>query len=102
MRISVLGTGTVGRTLAGRLAELGHDVVIGTRDPAETLARTEPDRQGTAPYAQWQEQAGDEPSAKQAVTDLLGQLGWGPDRVVDLGGLTAARGLEAFVCCGGP
>ena len=41
--------------------------------------------------------AGDEPSAKQAVAGLLGQLGWGPDRVVDLGGLTAARGLEAFV-----
>jgi predicted dinucleotide-binding enzyme len=53
MRISVLGTGTVGRTLAGRLVELGHDVVVGTRDPAETLARTEPDRQGTPPYAQW-------------------------------------------------
>ncbi|MDF3051482.1 MAG: oxidoreductase [Pseudonocardia sp.] len=41
--------------------------------------------------------AGDEPSAKQAVAGLLGQLGWGPDQVVDLGGLTAARGLEAFV-----
>ena len=56
MRISVLGTGTVGRTLAGRLAELGYDVVVGTRDRAETLTRTQPDRQGTPPYAQWQEQ----------------------------------------------
>jgi predicted dinucleotide-binding enzyme len=56
MRIAVLGTGTVGRALAGRLAGLGHDVVIGTRDPAATLARTEPDAQGTPPYRRWQEQ----------------------------------------------
>ena len=49
MKIAVLGTGSVGRTIAGRLAELGHDVVIGTRDPAATLARTEPDRPLT-PY----------------------------------------------------
>lgn len=34
MRIGVLGTGTVGRTLATALAERGHDVVLGSRDPA--------------------------------------------------------------------
>ena len=39
MRIAVLGTGTVGRTLAPRLAELGHDVSLGTRDPAATRDR---------------------------------------------------------------
>lgn len=32
MRIGVIGSGMVGQTLAGRLAELGHEVVIGTRD----------------------------------------------------------------------
>ena len=37
--IAVLGTGTVGRTLAKRLHELGNEVVIGTRDPAPTLLR---------------------------------------------------------------
>jgi predicted dinucleotide-binding enzyme len=31
MRIGVLGTGTVGRTIAGKLAELGHDVRVGSR-----------------------------------------------------------------------
>ena len=205
MKISVLGTGVVGRALAGRLAGLGHEVVVGTRDPDATLARTEPDRQGTPPYAQWQEQhpevrlasladagthaellvnataggvsvdalaaagvgdrdglvvldvanplvfstdgpalsvantdslaetlqrtfpnahvvkslntmnagvmvdpdrvpgdhvvfvAGDEASAKEAVTGLLGEFGWSAGRVVDLGGLTAARGTEMFV-----
>ncbi len=54
MRIAVLGTGQVGRALAGRCAEVGHDVVVGTRDPQRTLARTEPDAMGTPPYAQWQ------------------------------------------------
>ena len=46
MKIAVLGTGMVGRTIAGALAELGHDVVIGTRDPQATLARTEPGHDG--------------------------------------------------------
>ncbi|GAB3260399.1 NADPH-dependent F420 reductase [Nocardioides dilutus] len=53
MKTAVLGTGTVGRTIAARLAELGHTVVVGTRDPQETLTRTEPDGMGNAPYAEW-------------------------------------------------
>ena len=39
MDVAVLGTGTVGRTLAARLAELGHRVVLGTRDPGTTRSR---------------------------------------------------------------
>lgn len=53
MKIAVLGTGKVGRILAVRLAGLGHDVVIGTRDPEITLARTERDADRTT-YAEWQ------------------------------------------------
>jgi predicted dinucleotide-binding enzyme len=53
MRYAVLGTGTVGRTIAAKLASLGHEVTIGTRDPQVTLARTEPDAMGTQPFAQW-------------------------------------------------
>lgn len=34
MKIAILGTGDVGRTLAGGFAARGHEVVIGTRDPA--------------------------------------------------------------------
>jgi predicted dinucleotide-binding enzyme len=49
----VLGTGTVGRALAGRLASLGHEVTMGTRDPAASLARREPDERGTPPLAEW-------------------------------------------------
>lgn len=39
MRVAVLGTGVVGRTLAGGLAARGHDVVVGTRDPSVTAER---------------------------------------------------------------
>lgn len=39
MRIAVLGTGTVGRALSTRFAELGHTVTLGTRDPEATRAR---------------------------------------------------------------
>jgi 8-hydroxy-5-deazaflavin:NADPH oxidoreductase len=55
MDIGILGTGVVARTLGGRLDRLGHDVLLGTRDPAQTLARTEPDRFGAPPFARWQE-----------------------------------------------
>ncbi|MDQ0210376.1 NADP oxidoreductase [Arthrobacter sp. SRS-W-1-2016] len=53
MKTAILGTGTVGRTIAARLAELGHTVTIGTRDPEATLARTEPDAMGTALFGAW-------------------------------------------------
>jgi 8-hydroxy-5-deazaflavin:NADPH oxidoreductase len=53
MKIAVLGTGMVGRALAARLSGLGHDVTIGTRDPAATLARTEPDGMGNPPFSAW-------------------------------------------------
>ena len=41
MKIAVLGTGMVGQALAGKLAELGHDVTVGTRNVGATKARTE-------------------------------------------------------------
>lgn len=36
-RIAVLGTGQVGRAVAARLAEVGHDVVVGSRTAAEDV-----------------------------------------------------------------
>jgi hypothetical protein len=53
MKIAVLGTGPVGRTLAARFAALGHEVVLGTRDVADTVARTEPDGWGSPPVSVW-------------------------------------------------
>ena len=33
MKIGIIGTGVVAQTLGAKLVELGHDVVLGTRDP---------------------------------------------------------------------
>jgi 8-hydroxy-5-deazaflavin:NADPH oxidoreductase len=40
MKITILGTGTVGQTMAQKFIALGHDVFLGTRDAASTLKRT--------------------------------------------------------------
>jgi len=56
MNIAVLGTGMVGQALAGRLDALGHSVVVGTRDPQATQARTEPDGMGNPPFSAWHAQ----------------------------------------------
>jgi 8-hydroxy-5-deazaflavin:NADPH oxidoreductase len=53
MKIAVLGTGMVGQALAGRLAEVGHDVTVGTRNVAATLGKTTPDTMGNPPYGAW-------------------------------------------------
>ncbi|PKQ23262.1 MAG: NADP oxidoreductase [Actinobacteria bacterium HGW-Actinobacteria-5] len=53
MRIAVLGTGMVGRTISARLSELGHEVRVGTRDPQTTLARSEVDQMGNQPFSTW-------------------------------------------------
>lgn len=54
MKIAVLGTGMVGRSMAVRLCGLDHRVVLGTRDPQATLARSEADQMGNPPYGAWQ------------------------------------------------
>lgn len=53
MNIAVLGTGMVGQAIAGRLHQLGHSVVVGTRDPEVTLARTANDGMGNPPFSVW-------------------------------------------------
>jgi 8-hydroxy-5-deazaflavin:NADPH oxidoreductase len=41
MRIAVIGTGSAGRQLAAGFRRIGHDVVVGTRDPGATAQREE-------------------------------------------------------------
>ncbi len=53
MKIGILGTGFVGKTLAAKLVELGHEVMIGTRNVTETLAKTETDMMGSPPFKEW-------------------------------------------------
>ncbi|HKA69603.1 MAG TPA: NAD(P)-binding domain-containing protein [Actinomycetes bacterium] len=64
MKIAVLGTGMVGKAFADRLVGLGHEVTVGTRDVAATMASTEPDRRGNPPYSVW---AGDHPEVELAT-----------------------------------
>lgn len=52
MKVGMLGTGIVGRTLAAKLAANGHDVVVGTRDVDALMARTEGGLAGT-PFSAW-------------------------------------------------
>src|SRR5215208_3273143 len=56
MRLGILGTGVVGKTMATRLADLGQDVMVGTRDPQETLSRTDSDQYGNPPFSAWQQE----------------------------------------------
>lgn len=55
MKIAVFGTGMVGQAHAGRLAELGHEVVVGTHDVEKTMQKDQPDAMGNPPYKAWQE-----------------------------------------------
>jgi predicted dinucleotide-binding enzyme len=181
MRIGVLGTGTVGRTLAAKLRELGHDVRVGSRSTGDdavpfadaaahgelvfnctsgvaslealesagadnladkplvdvanpldfsggmppTLAVANTDSLGERIQAAFPQArvvkalntvnaevmvdpgavpgehvifvCGDDEGAKGRVTELLGELGWPSQRVVDLGGIGAARGTEMYL-----
>ena len=51
--VSVLGTGIVGRTIAAKVASVGHHVIVGTRDPDAALAVTEPSPRGLEPLSAW-------------------------------------------------
>jgi 8-hydroxy-5-deazaflavin:NADPH oxidoreductase len=53
MKIAVLGTGMVGQIISEKLSELGHDVIIGTRDVEDTLAKTGPDIYGRPSFREW-------------------------------------------------
>jgi 8-hydroxy-5-deazaflavin:NADPH oxidoreductase len=56
MKVGILGSGTVGRTLAEGFVRVGDDPMIGTRDVATLMARTEPERPGAVPFSTWHEE----------------------------------------------
>ena len=181
MRIGVLGTGTVGTTLADKLRGLGHQVQVGSRDGskgdgtfaevaasgemllnctagtaslealeqageanlsgkvlvdvanpldfsggfpprlsvcnddslAEQIQRRFPETRvvkalntvsapvmvdpGIVPGEHTLFVAGDDATAKKQVVDLLESMGWPRERVLDLGDVTASRGMEMYL-----
>lgn len=53
MKIAIIGTGMVGKTLAVKLSEVGYRVFIGTRSVEKTLVNEEPDAYGNLPFKDW-------------------------------------------------
>jgi predicted dinucleotide-binding enzyme len=82
MRIAVIGSGAVGRTLVPAFQRIGHDVVVGTRDP-EATGRREEWAGGGVPLATF-ETAGD--GADLVVNATGGMVSLGALSRVDLAG----------------
>jgi 8-hydroxy-5-deazaflavin:NADPH oxidoreductase len=53
MKIAVLGTGSVGQTFASKFIALGHEVMMGTRNVADTLERKATDNYGSLSFGEW-------------------------------------------------
>jgi 8-hydroxy-5-deazaflavin:NADPH oxidoreductase len=53
MKISILGTGMVGQSLAAALIAKGHDVSIGTRDVAKSIANETTTPMGMPGFGTW-------------------------------------------------
>ncbi|HEY5859662.1 MAG TPA: NAD(P)-binding domain-containing protein [Actinomycetota bacterium] len=92
MQVGIVGTGTVGRTLAQGFTQKGHDVVIGTRDVEALLARTEGDAMGNPPFAQWKAEHPEVGLTTQADAMAHGEI------VVNA---TDGEGSEAALSAGG-
>jgi predicted dinucleotide-binding enzyme len=74
MRIGILGTGSVGRALAEGFVGSGHDVMIGTRNVEELMARTEPDQMGTPAFSAWHGTHGAIPVGSFGEAGAYGEL----------------------------
>jgi len=53
MNIAIIGTGSVGQTIASKLSELGHEVVIGTRNVSEKLSSMAKDGYANPSFSEW-------------------------------------------------
>ena len=53
MKIAILGTGSVGRALAAKFMETGHESVLGTRDVEEKLKSNDKDMYGSPSFSEW-------------------------------------------------
>jgi predicted dinucleotide-binding enzyme len=53
MKIAIIGTGAVGQAIASKFLELGHNVMMGTRNVLEKLANTAKDDRGNPPFSEW-------------------------------------------------
>ncbi|WP_053651748.1 NAD(P)-binding domain-containing protein [Streptomyces sp. XY431] len=84
-----------GSSLAEQLqAALPDTRVVKTLNTMLFTVMTAPGTLATPPTAYL---SGDDQDAKRTVTGLLGDLGWQPGWIEDLGGITTARATEAMI-----
>ncbi|MCG6497774.1 NADPH-dependent F420 reductase [Kitasatospora sp. A2-31] len=84
-----------GSSLAEQLqAALPDTRVVKTLNTMLFTVMTAPETLATPPTAYL---SGDDRNAKETVTGLLGDLGWHPAWIEDLGGITTARATEAMI-----
>lgn len=84
-----------GGSLAEKLqAALPDTQVVKTLNTMLFTVMTAPGTLATPPTAYV---SGDDESAKKTVTGLLGDLGWQPGWIEDLGGISTARATEAMI-----
>ncbi|MFJ9575863.1 NADPH-dependent F420 reductase [Streptomyces sp. NPDC101191] len=84
-----------GSSLAEQLqAALPGTHVVKTLNTMLFTVMAAPETLATPPTAYL---SGDDRNAKKAVTGLLGDLGWQPAWIEDLGGITTARATEAMI-----
>jgi 8-hydroxy-5-deazaflavin:NADPH oxidoreductase len=74
MKISIIGTGPVGQTIASKLIELGHEVMIGTRSVREKLESDAKDSYGNPPFREWQKANNKVKLASFAEAAAFGEL----------------------------
>src|SRR5512133_29957 len=53
MKIAIIGTGVVGKSIASKLIELDYEIMMGTRNVADKLASTAQDNYGNPPFNEW-------------------------------------------------
>ncbi|MFB6810010.1 NADPH-dependent F420 reductase [Streptomyces sp. NPDC056387] len=84
-----------GSSLAEKLqAALPDTRVVKTLNTMLFMVMTAPQALTTPPTAYL---SGDDEHAKRTVTGLLGDLGWQPEQIEDLGDITTARATEAMI-----
>lgn len=84
-----------GSSLAEKLqAALPDTRVVKTLNTMLFMVMTAPETLATPPTAYV---SGNDDHAKTTVTGLLGDLGWQPERIEDLGDITTARATEAMI-----
>ncbi|WP_030719552.1 NADPH-dependent F420 reductase [Streptomyces sp. NRRL F-2580] len=84
-----------GSSLAEKLqARLPDTHVVKTLNTMLFMVMTAPETLATPPTAYL---SGDGEDAKKTVTGLLGDLGWQPEWIEDLGDITTARATEAMI-----